>query len=118
MKHQLATLTFLSLSVFTLSACGSAPAQTAEAPKPAVAAEAAKPMLSEAAQQALTQAEAEVKMAKSKFALWTTADNALKAAQEAAKAGDSATVLKQAKFASSQAGLGIEQLSYASTEPK
>jgi murein lipoprotein len=75
-------------------------------------------MISEAAQQALSQAEADVKNAKAKFALWTTAEAALAEAQEAAKTGDSAAVLKHAKYASSQAALGIGQLAYPTTELK
>jgi flagellar basal body L-ring protein FlgH len=108
MKHKLATLAFLGLTAFTLSACSTAPSME-KAPKAA---------LSEAAQQALDKAEADAKAAKAKFALWTTTEKALKAAQEAAKAGDSATVIKQAKFASDLAALGIAQLSYPTTELK
>lgn len=106
MKHQLATLAFVGLATLGLSACSTAPSM-GEAPKAA---------LSEDAQQALTKAEADVKAAKAKFALWTSTANALENAQEAAKAGDSATVIKESKFASSQAALGIAQLSYPSTE--
>jgi hypothetical protein len=113
MQHKLATLALIGLSAFTLSACSSAPAKSAAAPM-----EPAKPALSEAAQQALAQAEADVKAAKAKFALWTTAESALKSAQEAAKEGNSDAVIKNAKFASSQSALGLGQLSYPSTEPK
>ncbi len=117
MKHKFATLAFLGLSTFALSACSSAPAKTAAAPAPAPAAAApAKPTISDAAQQALTQAEADVKTAKAKFALWTTADSAFKAAQEAAKSGDSDVVIKQAKFVSDQVARGLAQVAYPSTE--
>lgn len=58
---------------------------------------------------ALAQAEADVKEAKSKNALWTTASAALKAAQAAAAKGDWDAVLKNARVASDQARLGIEQ---------
>jgi murein lipoprotein len=115
MKQQLATLVFVGLTGFTLSACSSAPAKTVEAPKEAVP---AKPALSEAAQQALAKAEADVKTAKAKFALWTTADSAFKAAQKAAAAGESEAVIKQAKFVSEQVERGLAQLSYPSTEMK
>jgi len=78
----------------------------------------AKPLLSDAAQQALAQAEADVKAAKAKFALWTTADKAFKAAKEAAKAGESEAVIKQARFASDQVARGMAQLAYPGTELK
>jgi hypothetical protein len=113
MKFKLATITGLGLFTFALSACSQMPASTAEAPK-----EATKPAISEEAQKALAQAEADVKTAKAKFALWTTAETAMKAAQEAAKAGDSAGVINQAKFASQQVKGGLAQLSYPSTEQK
>lgn len=113
MQQKIATLALAGLTAFILSACSSAPTKTAEAPK-----EAAKPMLSEAAQQALAKAEADVKLAKAKFALWTTAESAFKSAQEAAKAGDSEAVIKSSKFVSDQVTRGIAQLSYPSTEMK
>jgi len=113
MKHKLATLAFVGLSTFALSACSSTPAKNAEASK-----ESTKPLISEAAQQALTQAEADVKDAKAKFALWTTAESGLKAAQEAAQAGESEAVIKQAKFVSDQVARGMAQLAYPSTELK
>jgi murein lipoprotein len=72
----------------------------------------AKATLSAEAQAALSTAQADVKAAKAKNALWTTADNALKAAEEAAATGDNATVLKQAKLASDQAQKGLAQLNY------
>ncbi len=119
MNQKFATLVFAGLTAFALSACSSTPAKADKAAAaPAAAQEAAKPMLSEAAQQALAKAEADVKLAKSHFALWTTAENAMKSAQEAAKAGDSAAVIKQAKFVSDQVTRGIAQLSYPSTELK
>lgn len=78
---------------------------------------AATPALSAEAQTALTQAEADVAAAKKQKALWTTADKALKSAQEAAKAADNAAVMKNAKIASADAKLGIAQLKYPTTEP-
>ncbi len=109
---------FLSLAgaglfALTLGACSQAPTKAAQAPGEPV-----KSGISEEARMALAQAEADVRMARSKFALWTTAETALKQAQEAAKVGDSATVLKQSAYASSQAQAGLAQLSYPSTEQK
>lgn len=75
-------------------------------------AEAAKPALSDEASQALAKAEADIKEAKARKALWTTAESALKKAQEAAAKADSAATLKNAKAASELARLGIAQLSY------
>ena len=77
--------------------------QTAPPPAPA------KVALNDEAQIALAWAESDVKAAQSQGALWTTADNALKAAKEAAAQGDSAAVIKSAKTASTHAKLGIEQ---------
>ncbi len=68
--------------------------------------------------QAIAKAEADVKEARSKNALWTTAEDALKKAKELAEKGDNAGAQKQAKKASEQAQLGIGQLSYPSTAPK
>lgn len=102
----------LALLVLSMSGCATAP-QAAKTVAPATP---AVPALSEAAAKALAQAEADVKMAKAKYALWTTADKALKDAQAAAKAGDSAKVLKEAAFASGQVKLGLEQLNYPSTQ--
>jgi hypothetical protein len=78
----------------------------------------AKPTISAEAKQALDQAMADVTAAKAQFALWTTADTALKPAEDAVKTGDSATVIAKAKFASAQCKAGIAQLSYPSTETK
>lgn len=78
----------------------------------AMAAEAAKPAISEEARQELAKAEIDVKEAKTRKALWTTAEDALKKAQEAAAKADSAATLKYSKTASELARLGIGQLSY------
>lgn len=80
--------------------------------KPAAAAEATKGSISADAQAALAAAQADVKMAKSKNALWTTAADALKAAEAAAEKGDSATVIKHAKLASDHVKKGLAQLDY------
>jgi murein lipoprotein len=100
-------LALTSVALLGLTAC----AGTQEAPDQAKpAAESAKPTISAEAQAALTAAKADVKAAKAKGALWTTAENALKAAEDAAAKFDSTTVLKQAKLASSQANEGLAQL--------
>jgi hypothetical protein len=76
----------------------------------------AKPPLSAEAQKALAQAEADVQAARAGFTLWVPAENALGAAQEAAKAGDSETVLKLSKGIAELTRLGAGQAKYASTE--
>ncbi len=105
MNHGLAA--FASLSI--LAACSSAP--TGMGPT-------AKPMLNAAAQQALHHAEGDVQAARARFALWTGAASALQLAQDAAQEGNSELVIQHAAFASSQATLGIAQLSYPTTEAK
>ena len=72
----------------------------------------AAPKISEGAKSALAAAEAAVKKAKAEDALWTTADAALKKAQEAEKKGDSAGVVKAAEEAKKQAELGLAQKNY------
>ena len=72
----------------------------------------AKPVLSAAAQEALAAAQADAKAAKAKNALWTTAEDALKAAETAAEAGDSAAVLKQTAIVQAHVKLGMAQLNY------
>jgi len=84
--------------MLSLAGCQSAPP-----PAPA------KAGLSDEAQIALAWAESDVKTARTEGALWTTADDALKAAKEAATKGDSAAVLKESKTASAHAKLGLEQ---------
>lgn len=96
-----------------LAACGQAPIKVFEMPK-----ETAMPAITEAARDALAQAEADVETARARFALWTTAESALKLAKDAATAGNSDLVSKHAAFASEQARAGIAQLAYPSTEPQ
>ncbi len=95
----LATAGFLALG-----GCQTAPTQQPSA--------AAVPTLTDEAKAALAKAEADVKAADAKGALWTTAADALKAAQEAAKKGDSAAVIQNAKKASDHAAMGIAQKAY------
>jgi len=77
--------------------------------------EPAKQALSDEAKMALSWAEADVKDAQKAGMLWTTAENALKAAKDAAGKGDSATTIKQAKLASEHAKLGQAQKKYPHT---
>ena len=105
MNHGFAACACLSI----LAACSSAPSGVAPA---------TRPMLNAAAQQALHQAQDDVQAARARFALWTSAASALRMAQDAALTGDNDVVIRQSAFASSQAALGIAQLSYPTTEPK
>lgn len=105
----------LAALVAGISGCATAPQAETKAAAPAPAAAPAKPALSAEASAVLAKAEADVKMAKSKFALWSTAQKALENAQAAAKEGDSAKVLKEAAIASSQVKLGIAQIDYPLT---
>ncbi|MHB1188363.1 hypothetical protein [Thiobacillus sp.] len=97
-------LALTSAALLGLSGCADMQ-KTADKP-------AAAPALSAEAQAALSAAQAAVKDAKAKNALWTTAESALKAAEEAAKKGDSATVIKQSKLASDHVQKGLAQLNY------
>lgn len=100
---QKSLLAAVAAGLLTLSAC-----QTTPAPAPA----AAKAVLSDDAKIALSWAEADVKDAAKSNALWTTASDALKKAQEAAAKGDSEATIKLAKTASAHAKLGIGQSKY------
>ncbi|MHB1247257.1 MAG: hypothetical protein ACYCZH_12505 [Sulfuriferula sp.] len=72
--------------------------------------------ISPEAQSALKQAENDVAASKKDENEWTTSANVLKKAQEAAKKGDSNTVLKDSKLASELAKISIGQLKYPSTD--
>lgn len=111
---KLATLGAAVLAAF-LVACGQTPPRVPEPPK---AAEKPKTDITEEARGALAQAEADVANARARFALWTTAESALNLARDAARAGDSPTVVKQAAIASEQARKGLDQLAYPGTELK
>lgn len=100
-----ALLVLTSVVLLGLSGCADMQTQSS-------AAQPAKAGISAEAQAALSAAQADVKAAKAKNALWTTAEAALKAAEEAAGKGDSATVLKDAKQASALAKDGLAQLNY------
>ncbi|MCL6555445.1 MAG: hypothetical protein K6T56_03675 [Burkholderiales bacterium] len=101
MKQVLITLA--AAGFLALAGCQTTPSQPQAA---------ATPALSDEAKAALAKAEADVKAADAKGALWTTAEDALKAAKEAAQKGDSAAVIKHAKTASEHAALGLAQKSY------
>lgn len=104
-------LALTSAAVLALAGC--ATAETASKPAAeAKAAEPAKPTISAEAAAELKAAQDEAKAAKAGFYLWTTADNALKAAEEAAAKGDSATVMKQAKTVRAHVKLAKEQMNY------
>ena len=98
-----ALLVLTSIALLGLSGCADMNAKPTSSQSSGISAE---------AQAALSAAQADVKTAKAKNALWTTAENALKAAEDAAGKGDSATVLKDAKVASDQAHKGLAQLDY------
>lgn len=113
MKMRYASAAVASLLALFVAGCASTqPAAKAEA----APAQAAKPALSDEAKQALAAAEADVAAAKKAFTLWIPAENALKSAQDAAKEGDSATVIKQAKKAMDLNKLAAAQKDYPSTE--
>lgn len=76
------------------------------------AAEAPKASITPEAKAALAAAKAEAKDAKAKNALWTTADGALKDADEAAAKGDSETVMKKVKLARDHIQKGLAQMNY------
>lgn len=100
-----------------LAACAPAPTQPAGT-APTTTAKPSSPAISPEAQTLLAQAEKDVQMAREQFALWTTAEMALKQAWEAAHAGDSLRVIQYARRASGQVRAGLAQLSYPGTELK
>ena len=92
-----------------LSGCAGMDKKAETMPGPAAS---GKPVLSAPAQEALAAAQADAKAAKAKNALWTTAEDALKSAETAAAAGDSAAVLKQTAIVQAHVKLGMGQLNY------
>jgi len=115
--HKTAPVALAVMALF-LSACGTAQTTASKPAEPVKAAEPATPALTPEAQAALASAEADWKKAKSEFALWTTTDKAFKDAQSAAKAGDSAAVVKLAKRVTDTVKIALEQKNYPSTEMK
>jgi hypothetical protein len=112
MRHILITLSAVTL----IAMAGCASEKTAS--NGGGAAMAATSGISAEAQTALSQAQAAIKEAKSKYALWTTAEKAMDAAEADAKKGDSAGVIKNAKMAEDLAHLGIAQLNEPPLELK
>ena len=100
-------LALTSAALLGLSGC----AEMEPSQPPAKAAE-VKPTISPEAQAALTAAQAEVKAAQAKNALWTTSKDALGNAEKAAEKGDSAEVLKQAELARYYIRKAAAQLNY------
>jgi len=98
-------LALTAAALLGLSGCADMQTKTGDKP-------AAKATISAEAQAALTAAQADVKDAKAKNILWTTADAALKAAEAAAAKGDSETVLKQSKLASDHVQKARAQMNY------
>jgi len=105
MRHIL-LITLSAATLLAMTGCASEKAATTSSSAPAAT---AAPAISSNAQAALGKAQTAVKEAKAKYALWTTAENALNAAEEAAQKGDSEGVMKNAKTAEEQAHLGMEQ---------
>lgn len=111
MNQKIASATLAALLALAVAGC----ATTGEGVE---SAKAAPPALSAEATQALAQAEADIQKAKAGYALWTVAEDAMKKAQEAAKTGDSDTVIKETKKVAKLTKLGLEQNSYPLTELK
>jgi len=106
-------LVLTSAALLGLTGCATTEkAETKPAAAAAKPAEPAKPTISAEAAAELKAAQDEAKAAKAKNSLWTTAESALKAAEEAAATGDSATVLKQAKIVREHVKMGLEQNNY------
>lgn len=99
------TLGAALLGALVLAGCATAPEEPPAKPV-------AQGGLSKEAMDALAQAEADVKDARKSGNSWSTATDALKAAEEAARKGDSSAVLKNAKKASEQARLSQTQKKY------
>ena len=73
-------------------------------------------MLSDAAKTALAEAGAAVKTAHDNYTLWIPVETAYKKAEAAAKAGDSAMVLKETAIVMDLNKIATAQASYPSTE--
>ncbi|HEV8645321.1 MAG TPA: hypothetical protein VGR01_07100 [Burkholderiales bacterium] len=67
---------------------------------------------SDAVRAAIAQADRAVRRAEAQHMLWTTADEALRGARRAFKAGDLATAVAQARVAKEHAELAIAQKRY------
>jgi murein lipoprotein len=109
MNSKSASLALASLLTIFAAGCGTTASKEASAPGAP---------LSDAAKSALADADASVKAAKANFSLWLPSEDAYKKAQEAAKKGDSATVVKQTAIVMDLNKLAAAQNSYPSTELK
>ena len=96
----------LSLSVLLVGGLVGCANQTQQAAEPTAAASAAP---SAAVTQALNEANAAVKEAKSLDWIWVNTEKFLKEAEDAAKAGDEAAALKSAKKAKAEAEAAVNQ---------
>ena len=96
----------LSLSVLLVGGLVGCANQTQQAAEPTAAAAAAP---SAAVTQALNEANAAVKQAKSLDWIWVNTEKFLKEAEDAAKAGDEAAALKSAKKAKAEAEAAVNQ---------
>jgi hypothetical protein len=110
MRFQTTSLAAASLLALLAAGCSTAPSQQAAAP--------ATPMLSGEAKAALAEAGAAVKTAEANYTLWIPVKTAYEKAEKAAKAGDSATVLKETKVVMDLNKIATAQASYPSTELK
>jgi type IV pilus biogenesis protein CpaD/CtpE len=100
-------LALTSAALLGLSGC----AEMEPSQPPAKPAE-AKPTISAEAQAALTAAQADVKAAQAKNALWTNSKDALGKAEKAAEAGNSAEVLKETEVTEFYLRKAAAQLNY------
>jgi hypothetical protein len=102
----------LALAAWGLSACVTPGPVVA----PAAPSQGSQPELSPEARDALSRASSDIEQARAADALWTTAAAAMDKALAAAKLGDNATLITQARIASELAKLGLAQKHYPSTE--
>jgi hypothetical protein len=78
---------------------------------PAIAVASEKPDAS-SAEVAIVEAEAAVKQASTRRALWTSAEDALRRARRALQEGNAAMAIEQARIAHKHSELGIAQKDY------
>ena len=106
MKGTLVAIDFVAFSlVAALSAPATASGDIRACPEQA-------PPACTSASGALAEAEAAVRAAAAKHALWTTAEEALEAARSACANGEYADAANAARRAAEQARLGIAQTQY------
>lgn len=110
MQKMLIALTATAMLI--LGGCQATAPVKEEAPAPKAE---VKPSLTDEAKATLAKAEADVKEAKAKKVLWTTAEDALKKARDAAAEFDSIAVIYHAQTASDHVKMGFEQAKYPMT---